>query len=177
MSYGLPLLILLLGWPSYSQQEQSMLNECRDQIHFIWTNWMGKPKLEYERISKEKLDLLCGVWEGVYLDGGERLVLDLSLKPDGTWASRRFRPQMIDGHWYLVDGMILLYEEALSKEGTLASALTKHGATLRLIIAERPQGYVELKKKTKPEPDGVANRSQPVSPQTNRPPLTVGSGR
>jgi len=84
---------------------------------------------------------------------------------------------MNDGHWYLSDGMILLYEEAISKEANLASALITHGRKIRMLNADTPKGYVELERKTKAEPDGAANRSQPIRAETNRTSVAAGSDR
>jgi len=108
---------------------------------------MGKPKLSYDRITKEILGSVCGQWMGSYLEDEKRVPVDLSLMANGSWASRSLRPDMKHGHWYLWDGMILLFEGPLFKKETdLFSDLTLRNGKLRLFLADAPKGYVKLER-------------------------------
>ena len=115
-------------------------------IHHIWTEWMEKPKLEYTRITKESAKDLHGTWKGSYVEDDEKIDLSVTLNADGTWISQVFRPDMKDGHWYLGDGMILLFEAKLLDDDGLASALILNGGKLRLLYGDVEAGYVELTK-------------------------------
>jgi hypothetical protein len=125
---------------------EELLKNGAQVIHYIWTEGLQNPKLEYAKISKQELPKIHGVWSGSYVEGADRVNVAIILKEDGTWISEEFRPDMKDGHWYLCDGMLLLYESKISDKADLASALTKNEGKLRLIIAQVEGGYVELTK-------------------------------
>ena len=147
-------------------------------IHHIWTEWMEKPKLEYTRITDKSASELHGTWTGSYAEDNEKIDLSVTLNADGTWFSEVFRPDMKDGHWYLSDGMILLFEAKISDDADLASALTLHREKLRLLYADVEAGYVELTKAeqgvapqsaTRPESDSEGgDKPQPESKPRSR---------
>ena len=114
------------------------------KIHFVWTNWLQKPKLYYDPISTNRAVRLCGRWLGSFDDAGERLILDLLLMTNGTWSSEAFRPEMTNGHWALAEGMILLFEQPLSETPQVASALVIQSRKLRMLVADSETGYLEL---------------------------------
>lgn len=116
---------------------------------------MEKPELKYTKISKDSLPQIHGTWTGSYVEDDEKVILSVVLKSDGTWISEVFRPDMRDGHWYLSDGMILLFESKISDETKLASALLLSGNKLRLLYADVEAGFVEL---TKAEQTDATNR-------------------
>lgn len=151
-------LILLansLPMPALGGDTDELLKSGAATIHKIWTDWMEKPELKYTKISKDSLSQIHGTWTGSYVEDDEKVILSVVLKSDGTWISEVFRPDMRDGHWYLSDGMILLFESKISDETKLASALLLSGNKLRLLYADVEAGFVEL---TKAEQTDATNR-------------------
>ena len=128
-----------------------ILRSSAARIHITWTEVMQKPKLRYTKITKDTVKSLHGKWGGTYVEDGEEEKMELSivLKADGGWTSEEFRPDMKDCHWYLSDGMLLLFESKISDGADiddLASALTLNDGKLRLILAEAEGFFVELTK-------------------------------
>lgn len=113
---------------------------------------MENPKLKYTKIADKTLKSLYGNWSGSYTEDGEKTIFTFELSPNGKWACEAFRPDMKDGHWYLSDGMLLLFESKLSDDAELASALTLNDGKFRLLNADTEASFVEL---TKAEQDGA----------------------
>lgn len=174
------LLIALLTscfMPAFAADQEELLKSARAEVDGIWTNWMEMPKLTYDRITTNKLKSLYGQWAGSYAEADKtRVNVDFRLKVDGTWSSESW-PDVDDGHWYLYEGLILLYEHPVSDEADCEFAVIMRRGKLRILSADAPRGYVELKKKPKPEPNGVANRRQPIQPGTNRALPAAGADR
>lgn len=136
------------GMPLLGQESDraDILASGAAMIHHIWTEWMEKPKLEYTRITEKSANGLHGTWTGWYVEDEEKIDLSVTLNPDGTWICQVFRPDIVDGHWYLSDGMVLLFETKISEDADLSSALILNGGKLRLLYADVEAGYVELTK-------------------------------
>ena len=148
---------------------EEILKSGAATIHHIWTEWMEKPKLEYNRITKDTLTRLYGTWTASYPEEDEKVDLRVTLKADGTWNSEIFRPGMKNGHWYLSDGMILLFESKISDDADLASALTLNGEKLRLLNADVEAGFVELTKAEQVGTEQPATHSQSKSGGGDKP--------
>src|SRR5437588_7160199 len=54
--------------PTFAADKGELLKKARAEVDGIWTNWMGKPKLTYDRISTNKLASICGQWAGSYAE-------------------------------------------------------------------------------------------------------------
>jgi len=167
-------IVALAPLSAQEADKADLLKDGATTIHYIWTEWMEKPKLTYTKITKESLKSLYGDWVGSYVEDEDKVDLSVTVNATGTWSSKAFRADMKDGHWYLSDGMILLFESELSDDADLASALTMNGGKLRLLYADTERGFVEL---TKAEPDGAANGNQPIRSETNQTPSAAGSRR
>jgi hypothetical protein len=163
----------VLAVPPILAQEESrnddvaqLLKEGAATIHHVWTEWMEKPKLTDTKISEETLKSLHGTWSGSYTDDEEKIELSLALQPDGRWICEAFRPEMNDGHYYLSDGMLLLFESEISDDSALASALALSEGKLRLLIADSEAGFAEL---TKAERGGVDPTATAVGSKSEDP--------
>lgn len=127
------------------EQLGKLLREGVEDIHGIWEKQMGKPPLKYERLAKDRLHSIYGRWAGA---GQWQEIARLELRPHGVWLSDSFLPKVNDGNWFLIDGMILLFDGPIDQDTTrLGSALVmmKDGK-LRLLNLEAKKGYVVLKK-------------------------------
>ncbi|MEM1082598.1 MAG: hypothetical protein AAGI48_00620 [Verrucomicrobiota bacterium] len=131
---------------SKEDKVDQLLREGATAIHYIWTEWMGKPSLKYTKITEENLKSLYGNWSGSYSKDDEEIAFIVSLSPRGKWTCEAFRPDMKNGHWYLSDGMLLLFESKIYDDANLASALTLNDGKLRLLNADTEAGFVELTK-------------------------------
>ncbi len=170
--------VLALCLPAFAADKEELLKNGRALVDGIWTNWMQMPKLTYDRITTNKLKSLYGQWNGSYKDDANtRQTVDFLLNADGTWKSQQVRPDMADGHWYLCDGLLLLYEHPVSEDIDVEFAVIMRRGVLRILNADAPNGYLQLERKSKPEPDGAANRNQPAPSKTSRLPAATGPGR
>ena len=136
------------------EQRTKILKEGAETIRLIWKEWMGKPDLKYKAITQDSLKIFFGKWNGEYEEyeaekGDDKISLTLNLNSDGTWTSKEFRPDMKNGHWYLSEGMILLFEGKVNEDGDLSTALTLKDGHLNLLNADSKNGIVKLKKQNK----------------------------
>lgn len=132
--------------------QNALLQEAAQTIRAIWKDWMEKGELLRDRVSPEQRNSYEGNWSGSFTEDAESepTKVDVLLRPDGTWASKTLRPDMSNGHWYLHDSIILLFESSLSPEADLAFAIISRDRKVLLIHADSPTGTVELcKPKTK----------------------------
>ncbi|WP_050024990.1 hypothetical protein [Verrucomicrobium sp. BvORR034] len=134
--------------PAQSAEEDLLLKEAAITIKAIWKEWMEKGELVYDKIPAKSHDQYVGTWKGSFLeeDGEEPTKVALTLSSNGTWSSTSLRPEMKAGHWYLYDGMILLFESPISQDADLAFAVIQRGAKTCLLHADSPTGTVELHK-------------------------------
>ena len=137
-----------------TDDRNALLQEAAQTIKAIWKEWMEKGELVHDRVPLEQRTSYEGDWHGSFTedeDGeSEPTKVGLLLRPDGTWASKTLRPDMANGHWYLHDSMILLFEAPLSPEADLAFAIISRERKVLLLHADSPTGTVELhKSKTK----------------------------
>lgn len=134
--------------PAQSAEEDILLKEAAITIKAVWKEWMKKGDLVYDKIPAQSHTQYVGTWEGSFLeeDGEEPTKVAFTLSNKGTWSSTSLRPEMKAGHWYLYDGMILLFESRISQESDLAFAVIQRGAKTCLIHADSPTGIVELHK-------------------------------
>lgn len=151
-------LVNSLPLPAQEGDTDELLKSGAATIHKIWTDWMEKPELKYTKISKDFLPQIHGTWTGSYVEDDEKVILRVVLRSDGTWISEVFRPDIKNGHWYLSDGMILLFESMISDDADLASALLFSKNKLRLLCADVEAGFVEL---IKAEQTGATNPAKP----------------
>ncbi len=149
-----PLSILLTAWLSVQlavgADQDIWLREAAHTIKAIWKEWMEKGDLVYDRIPPEQQPSFISVWHGSFREDSLADVtkIEIHLLADGTWVSKSLRPDMKQGHWYLHDGMILLFESAISETADLAFAIIRRGQKTLLIHADSPSGTVELAKGT-----------------------------
>jgi len=127
------------------EELRELLKDGVEGIHHLWEHSMGKPPLDYDRLRNEKLPtFLYGKWAG---SGEWRDLADVELRKDGTWRSQHFRSNLKNGSWFLIDGMILLFDGPIKDKDTrLASALIMKDGKMRLLNAVAKKGYVVLKK-------------------------------
>ena len=95
-----------------SGDRNALLGEAAQTIRAIWKEWMEKGELVHDRVRTDQQTSYEGVWSGTFTEDGESetTTIGILLRPDGTWASKTLRPDMANGHWYLHDSMILLFE-------------------------------------------------------------------
>lgn len=129
-------------------EEDGLLKEAANTIKTIWKEWMEKGDLVYDKIPAQSQAQYIGTWEGSFLeeDGEKPTKVALTLSSKGTWSSKSLRPEMKTGHWYLYDGMILLFESRISQDADLAFAVIQRGTKTCLLHADSPTGTVELHK-------------------------------
>ena len=153
--YILTLLVFSSPLHGKDVETDQILKGNAETIHLIWTEWMGKPKLTYKHLTKETLKSIWGDWKGTYIEfdgeNNNKLPMSITIEANGTWSSKEFRPDMQKGHWYLSDGMILLFEAKVSDDADLASALIFKDGKLRLLYADAKGGEVILNKHDKPK--------------------------
>ena len=157
MKHAIVMLALFLGsLPLRADDKDALLTEGVKMVHAMWTEVVGKPKLEYDSISRENLKTHIGTWRGPFINPrSEKPELVFELKQDGTWASRIAGPNLDEddiadseqsGNWYWQSGMILLYDAPAAKDEEVSSALMMKNGKLRLLAAMMKQGFVELTK-------------------------------
>jgi hypothetical protein len=141
-----------LASPSHASDDNrdrnALLGEAARTIRAIWKEWMEKGELVHDRLRPDQQAGYEGDWSGSFTedDESEPTKIGILLRPDGTWASKTLRPDMANGHWYLHDSMILLFEAPLSSEADLAFAIISRERKVLLLHADSPTGTVELHK-------------------------------
>ena len=138
----------------HADQKGDLLKESVETIRLIWTEWMHKPKLEYERIDPKVVARYHGDWTGEYVAEGENEHATLTIRKDGSWFSNQWEPGK-EARWYLAEGMILLFEKPIEDPETdIATAVILKKGTLHLINNQAKGGLIRLAKKQEAEQDG-----------------------
>ena len=144
-------LLTFLAFSSLQAQEakasvEELLKGGSASIHYIWKEWMEKPKLDYTKLTDETIKPLLGSWAGKFQMDDEELKIVFTLEENGQWSSTADWPELKTGFWYLSDGMILIYDSKISEDSEIVSALTVNGGKLRILFAEVEEGFVEVRK-------------------------------
>ncbi len=135
----------------HADQKGDQLQDSVETIRLIWTEWMHKPKLEYERIDPKMVARYHGDWTGKYVAEGEKRHTTLTIKKDGSWFSNQWEPGS-EARWYLAEGMILLFERPIEDPDTdLATAVILKNGTLHLINNQAKGGLIRLEKNQEAE--------------------------
>ena len=165
----LPITIaLLLGVaPIFgADKKETLLKESVETIRLIWTEWMHKPKLDYERIDPKQLSAYFGDWHGSYLREEEKEEATLTINKDGSWSSHQWELGG-EARWYLAEGMILLFEKPVDDPETdLATAVILKKGVLHLINNQAKDGLIRLERKQEAEQVGAG---QPATAPESKP--------
>jgi len=127
---------------------------------------------------------MVGDWE----DNDNMVLMRLSQDEQWKWwdvhgqGERPPEPPMLAGQWFVRRGVLYLRIDDTKEEPErigpgLAFALEVKSVSPDTIVLHHPRENHDMNFRRVSELDGAANRSQPVSPQTNRPSAPAGSGR
>ena len=161
MKVQLTLLVLLaFAVPSHAQPKDQVLNDGVKFAHALWSEVLGKPKLEYQKIAPDKAETQLGTWKGACMGPWSNPQLTLTLKKDHSRSASVSSPDMepdevadnrSTGKWYLKDGMILLFNSPVEKDAEFdadkfRAPIIMKKEHLRLLDVLMRRGFVELTK-------------------------------